>query len=108
MCRRRFTDAQIEKRGDDGRVQDIPRVDECFGRGVGELGEARGGLLRGGKGADGVDVEILVEIGEGQRERVIGRVGGRRTAFLTQRQREKKKRAAVSGLGGEAAIYTPL
>ncbi len=30
MSRRRFADAQIEKRGDDGGVQDISRVDECF------------------------------------------------------------------------------
>lgn len=27
--RRRFADTQVEKRGDDGGVQDIPRVDEC-------------------------------------------------------------------------------
>jgi hypothetical protein len=81
MRRRRFADAQIEKRGDDGGVQDIPRIDECFRWGVGELGKAGGGLLRSDKGADCVDVEIFVEIGELERERVIGRVGGQCTAF---------------------------
>jgi len=30
MRRRRFADAQIEKRGDNGGVLDISRVDECF------------------------------------------------------------------------------
>ena len=30
MRRRRFADAQIEKRGEGGGVQDISRVDECF------------------------------------------------------------------------------
>lgn len=81
MRRRRFADAQIEKRGNNGGVQDISRVDECFRCGVGELGEAVGGLLRGDKSAARVDVERFIEIRELERERVIGRVGGRCTAF---------------------------
>lgn len=81
MRRRRFTDAQIEKWRDDGGIRDIPCVDEGFGGGVGELGEAVDGVLRGDKGADRVDVEILVEVGQLERERVIGRVRGRCTGF---------------------------
>ena len=77
MRRRGFTDAKIEKWGDNGGVRDIPCVDERFCGGVGELGKAGGGLLRGDKGADRVDVEILVEVGELERERVVGRVRGR-------------------------------
>ena len=73
MRRRRFADAQVEERGDDGGVQDVSRVDERFRRRVGELGEAGGGLLRSDKGADRVDVEVFVEIREWQRERVVGR-----------------------------------
>lgn len=99
MRRRRFADAQIEKRGRDDGVQDISRVDECFRCWVGELGEADGGLLRSDEGADGVDVEIFVEIGELERERVIGRAGGHCTAF-TDSTRETN---AVQG-----QRYTPL
>ena len=81
MRRRRFAEAQVEERGDGGGVQDISRVDERFRRRVGELGEAGGGLLRGDKGADRVDVQIFVEIGEWQRERVIGGSRSQCTAF---------------------------
>ena len=82
MRRRRFTDAQVEKWGDDGGVHNIPCVDECFRGGVGELGKAGGGLLRSDKGADRVDIEILVEVGQLERERVIRRVGGYGTGFI--------------------------
>lgn len=81
MRRRRFADAQIEKRGNNGGVQDISRVDECFRCGVGELGETIGGLLRSDKSAARVDVERFIEIGDLEREGVIGRVGGHCTAF---------------------------
>ena len=81
MRRRRFTDAQIEKWRDDSGVGDIPCVDERFRGGVGELGKAGGGLLRSDKGADRVDAEILVEVGELERERVIGSVWGRCSSF---------------------------
>ena len=81
MRRRRFADAQIEQRGNNGGVHDVSRVDECFRCGVGKLGEAGGCLLRSDKGADRVDVEIFVEVGELERERVIGRVGGHCSAF---------------------------
>lgn len=64
MRRRRFANAKIKKRGDDGSVEDISRVDECFGCGVWELSEAGGGLLRSDECADRVDAEIFVEIGE--------------------------------------------
>ena len=78
---RRFTDAQIEKWRDNSGVHDIPCVDECFRGGVGELGKAGGGLLRSDKGADCIDVEIFVEVGEFERERVIRRVGSYGTGF---------------------------
>ena len=86
--RRRFADAQIQKREDDGGVEDVSRVDEGFRCRVGELGEAGDGLLRSDKGADRVDVGIFGEIGELERERVIGRVGGHCSAF-TDSTREK-------------------
>ena len=89
MRRRRFTDAQIEKWGDNGGVRNIPRVDECFRGGVGELGKAGGGLLRSDKGADRVDVKIFVEVGEFERERVIWRVGGRGTRFSNSTRETK-------------------
>ena len=82
MRRRRFTDTQIEKRGNNGGVHDIPCVDECFRGGVGELGKAGGGLLRSDEGAYRIDIEIFVEVGEFERERVIGRVGGYGTGFI--------------------------
>lgn len=82
MRRCRFTDAKIEQWGDNCGVHDIPRVDERFRGGLGELGEAGGGLLRGDKGADRVDVEILVEVGQLEGERVVGRVGGHGTGFI--------------------------
>ena len=91
MRRRRFADTQIEKRGDDGGIEDVSRVDEGFRCRVGELGEAGGGLLRGDKGAESVDVGVFGEIGELKRERVIGRVGGHCTAF-TDSTREKARR----------------
>lgn len=81
MRSRRFADAQIEKWGDDGGVEDVSRVDEGFRCRVRELGEAGGGLLRGDKGAESVDVGVFGEIGELQRERVVGRVGGHCAAF---------------------------
>lgn len=55
-------------------------------------------MLRSDKGADGVDVEVFVEIGELERERVIGRVGGYCTGFSQTLTREKKRgvfRAAI-------------
>ena len=82
MRRRRFTDAQIEQWGENDGVQDVPRVDERFRGGLGELGEASDGLLRGDEGADRVDVEILVEVGQLEGERVVGRIGGRGTGFI--------------------------
>ena len=78
-----FTDAQIEQWGDNnGGVHDIACVDERFRGGVGELGKASGGLLRSDKGADRVDVEVLVEVGQLEGERVVGRVGGHSTGFI--------------------------
>ena len=93
MRRRRFTDAQIEKWGNNGGVRDIACVDERFRGGVGELGKAGGGLLRSDKGANRVDVEILVEVGELERERVLWRIRGYGTGF-THSTREIK---AVQG-----------
>ena len=81
MRRGRFTNAQIEQWGDNGGVRDIPCVDERLRGGVGELGKAGGGLLCSDKGADRVDVEVLVEVGQLEGERVVGRVGGRCTGF---------------------------
>ncbi len=46
--------------------------------------------MRSDKGADRVDVEIFVEIGELERERVIGRVRGQCTAF-TDSTRENQR-----------------
>ncbi len=40
-----------------------------------------GSLLRGDKGAEGVDVGISGEIGEWEREGFIGRVGGHGTGL---------------------------
>ena len=82
MRRRRFPDAQIEQWGDDGGVHDIPRVNERFRGGIGELGEAGDGLLGGDEGADRVDVKILVEVGQLEGKRVVGRVGGHGTGFI--------------------------
>ena len=81
----------VAKRGDDGGVEDVARVDEGLRCRVGELGEAGDGLLRGDKGAESVDVGIFGKIGELERERVIGRVGGHCTAF-TDSTREKPTR----------------
>ena len=94
---RRFADSQIKKWGDNGGVHDVSRVDECFRCGIGELGETGGCLLRGDKGADGVDVEVFVKVGELERERVIGRVGGHCTAFVHRLNKGKTKSGAVQG-----------
>ena len=94
MRRRRFADAQVEKRGEDGGVEDVARVDEGLRCRVGELGEAGDGLLRSDKGTESVDVGIFGEIGEWERERVIGRAGGHCTGF-TDSMREKSN--AVQG-----------
>ena len=94
MRRRRFTDAQIEKWGDNGGgVHNIACVDERFRGGVGKLSKAGDGLLGSDKGADGVDGETLVEIGKLERERIIGRVRGHCSGF-TNSTREIK---AVQG-----------
>ena len=56
-------------------------------------------MLRSDKGADCVDVEIFVEIGELEREGVIGWVEGHCTAF-TGSTRDYKR--------GSWQHYTPL
>ena len=99
MRRRRFTNAQIEKRGNNRGVHDIPSVDERFRCRVGELRKAGGGLLSSDKGADRVDVEIFVEVGELERERIIGRIGGHCTAFTGSTKNYKR---------GSGQHYTPL
>ena len=81
MRRGRFADAQVEKRGHNGRVENIARVDESLGRRVRELGEAGGGQLGGDEGAGRVDVEVFGEIGELEREGVLGRVRGHCSGF---------------------------
>ena len=48
-------------------------------------------MLRGDKGAESVDVGVFGEIGELERERVVGRVGGHCAAF-TDSTREKARR----------------
>lgn len=55
--------------------------------------------MRCDKGAGGVDVEIFGEIGELEREGVIGRVGGHRST-LTDFERKE------SNAGSGAAIHT--
>ena len=96
MCRCRFADAQIEKRGDNGGVQNISRVDESFRGRVRELGKAGGGLLRSDKGARRVDGEGLVEIGELERERVVGRIGGHRSGLAdSTRASQRGSRGAI-------------
>ena len=57
-------------------------------------------MLRSDKGADSVDVEVFVEIGELERERVIGRVGGHCSAF--SQTFNKRKECGVF----RAAIHT--
>ena len=51
------------------------------------MGKAGGSLLRSDKGADRIGVEIFVEVGELERERVIGRVGGHSVAFTNSTRR---------------------
>ena len=95
MRRRHFANAQIEKPGEYGGIHDVSCVDECSRGWVGELGEAGDGLLRSDEGANRIGVEIFVEIGKLERERVVGRIRGHSSAF-TDSTRET---SAVQGSG---------
>ena len=76
-----LADAEVHERGHGRRVEYVAGVDECFGGGVGELGEAEDGLLGGDEGARCVDVEVAGEVGQGEREWVFCVVGGYGASF---------------------------
>lgn len=68
VCCRRLPDAQVHHWGDDGRVQDVSRVDECSSCRVGELLKACCRLLCRHEGTGCVDVQVAREVGQWQRE----------------------------------------
>lgn len=78
---RRLADAQVEEWRDDNGIRCISSVDECSCRGIRQLCEAEGGLLRSDEGAGSIEVEISIEVRQRERERVIRRVGCYGTNF---------------------------
>lgn len=66
-------------------------------------------MLSSDKGADRVDVEIFVEVGELERERIIGRVGGHCTAFTGSTKKPQTRfRAALHTVVNNNAWDTQL
>ena len=76
MCARGLPRALRDKARDDLHVQDIARHDERPRRARRQLREAGDSLLRGDVETRNIDAEIFAEIfaeiGEGERERVVG------------------------------------
>jgi len=62
--------------------------------------------LRSDKGADRVDVEIFVEVGELERERVVGRVGGHCTDFTDLTEKPTRFRTAIHTIVNDNAWDT--
>jgi hypothetical protein len=72
MSSSRLSDSLGHEPGQDGDVQDITGGDESTRGGGRELSETRDGLLRGDEEAVDVDGRVAAELGEGDREGVVG------------------------------------
>ena len=72
MSGSRLSDSLRHEPGQDGDVQDVAGGDECARGRRRELCKPRDGLLRGDKGAVDVDGRVAAELGERDREGIIG------------------------------------